>query len=100
VDRWVGGPGVVGLGMLHGLLPCPLLYPAFLYAFGRGDPLVGAVSLGALGLGTFPTLFVLGTAVGSLDVGHRSLLHRALGAVFVALGAIPLWHGVGLLVGR
>ena len=98
VDRWVDGPGIVGLGMLHGLLPCPLLYPAFLYAFGTGSPATGAVSLAALGLGTFPTLFVLGTAVGSADLSHRPLLHRVLGTVMIALGALPLYRGATLLL--
>jgi len=98
VDRWVEGPGIVGLGMLHGLLPCPLLYPAFLYAFGQGSPAEGALSLFALGLGTFPTLFVLGAVVGSADLSHRRLLHRVLGAVLIALGALPLRRGLSLLV--
>ncbi|MFB6120488.1 MAG: sulfite exporter TauE/SafE family protein [Halobacteriaceae archaeon] len=97
VDRWVDGPGVVALGMLHGLLPCPLLYPAFVYAFGTGSPATGGISLAALGLGTFPTLFVLGTVADAAAVPRRSLLHRALGAVLVALGALPLIRGLTLL---
>lgn len=96
-DRMADGPGIVGLGALHGLLPCPLLYPAFLYAFGRGSALAGGLSLLALGLGTFPTLFAYGVAVGSLGPGTRRGLHRALGAAFVLLGLIPLANALGLL---
>ncbi|MFB6183321.1 MAG: sulfite exporter TauE/SafE family protein [Haloarculaceae archaeon] len=96
VESWVNGPGIVGLGMVHGLLPCPLLYPAFLYAFARGSPAVGAIALGTLGLGTFPTLFLYGTLLGSVDATHRARLHRALGVAFLLLGWIPLAHGLSL----
>jgi sulfite exporter TauE/SafE len=46
VDRYVEGPGIVGLGALHGLLPCPMLYPAYLYAFATGSAVSGFVVLG------------------------------------------------------
>jgi sulfite exporter TauE/SafE len=96
VDRVVDGHGILGLGVLHGFLPCPLLYPAFLYAFARGDPLVGVLALGVLGLGTFPTLFLYGTIVGSVSATQRHRLHRALGVAFVLLAWIPLSHGLML----
>jgi sulfite exporter TauE/SafE len=98
VDRWVGGPRIVALGALHGFLPCPLLYPAFLYAFAVGSPLRGALSLAVLGLGTVPTLLAYGTVFQSLDTGTRVGLHRALGVCFVVLGYLPLAHGL-MLVG-
>ncbi|MFB6195812.1 MAG: sulfite exporter TauE/SafE family protein [Haloplanus sp.] len=97
VDAWVGGPRIVALGALHGLLPCPLLYPAFLYAFAVGSPVRGALSLAVLGLGTVPTLLAYGTAFQSLDSDRRVSLHRALGALFVVLGYLPLAHGLTLV---
>ncbi len=97
VDRWVGGPRIVALGTLHAFLPCPILYPAFLYALARGSPVEGALSLTAVGLGTLPTLLAYGTVFGSLDAGSRVRLHRVLGAVFVVLGYLPLSHGLMLL---
>jgi sulfite exporter TauE/SafE len=96
VDQVVDGHGILGLGVLHGFLPCPLLYPAFLYAFARGDPLVGVLALGVLGVGTFPTLFLYGTIVGSVSATQRHRLHRALGVAFVLLAWIPLSHGLML----
>mgnify|MGYP000103168620 FL=1 len=98
VDRWVGGPRIVALGALHGFLPCPLLYPAFLYAFAVGSPTRGALSLAVLGLGTVPTLLAYGTVFQSLDTGTRVGLHRILGVAFVVLGYLPLAHGL-MLVG-
>lgn len=97
VDRWAAGPGIVGLGAIHGLLPCPLLYPAFLYALAAGSPVQGGLALAALGLGTFPALFVYGTALESLSARVRRRLHRALGVAFVVAGTVPLAKGLGAL---
>lgn len=94
VDSLVDGPGIFGLGMLHGLLPCPILYPAYLYALARGSPLEGALALGVLGLGTLPTLFAYGTAFQSLGTGARTRIHRVLGVLFIVLGYLPLAMGL------
>lgn len=94
VDTWVNGPRIVGLGAIHGLLPCPILYPAYLYALARGNPLEGGLALGVLGLGTFPTLFLYGTAFGSLAPRSRAALHRVLGVAFIILGYLPLSMGL------
>jgi len=96
VDQWVGGPRIAALGALHGFLPCPLLYPAFLYAFAVGSPVRGALSLAVLGIGTVPTLLAYGTIFQSLDTGTRVGLHRVLGVAFVVLGYLPLAHGLML----
>ena len=97
VETWVAGPRIVGLGAVHGLLPCPLLYPAFLYAFATGSPLRGAVSLAVLGLGTVPAVFLYGVAFQSLAGRFQAPLHRALGVSFLLLGYLPLSHGLLLL---
>jgi sulfite exporter TauE/SafE len=97
VDEWVGDRRIAGLGAVHGLLPCPLLYPAFLYAFVQGSAIGGAVSLAALAAGTFPAVFLVGAIMSSADVRHRRNLHRVLGVVFVLLGYIPLQHGLASL---
>ncbi|ELY46427.1 hypothetical protein C496_00750 [Natronorubrum tibetense GA33] len=60
VDRLVGTSAIVGLGAVHGLLPCPISYPAYRFAFALGDPVRGALSLFVLGVGTIPTLFLYG----------------------------------------
>ncbi|ELZ42080.1 sulfite exporter TauE/SafE family protein [Halorubrum tebenquichense] len=94
VDAWVGDWRILGLGGAHGFLPCPLLYPAFLYAFVQGSALGGAVALGVLGLGTVPALLLFGTVFQSMRLETRLRLHRVLGVAFVALGYIPLQHGL------
>jgi len=97
VDDLVGDVRIVGLGLGHAFLPCPIIYPAYLYAFAIGDPLRAAFLLGLLGLGTFPTLFAYGTALGSLSTSRRRSMHRVLGAAFLLLGYLPLSHGLMLL---
>ncbi|MDF9745775.1 sulfite exporter TauE/SafE family protein [Natrinema salsiterrestre] len=96
IDRLATSPGIVALGALHGFMPCPIIYPAYLYAFALGSPTRGALSLAALGLGTIPTLFAYGTVLTSIDADTRVRLHRGLGAAFVVLGYIPLSHGLML----
>ncbi|AFK18659.1 sulfite exporter TauE/SafE family protein [Haloferax mediterranei ATCC 33500] len=97
VDRLVGGPRILGLGAIHGLLPCPIIYPAYLYAFATGAPVRAAALLGLLGLGTIPTLFLYGTLLGHVSARRRATIHRALGAAFLVLGYISLSHGLMLL---
>lgn len=94
IDRWAGDSRIAGLGAAHGLLPCPLLYPAFLYAFVQGSPAGGIAALAALGLGTIPAVFLTATVVQSIGPSTRVRIHRVLGVAFVVLGYIPLQHGL------
>lgn len=94
IDRLATSPGIVALGAVHGFMPCPIIYPAYLYAFALGSPTRGALSLAALGLGTIPTLFAYGTVMTAIDTDTRVRLHRGLGAAFLVLGYIPLSHGL------
>lgn len=61
------------------------------------NPLLGTETLGALGLGTVPAVFLTGTAFDGLDIDSRQRLHRGLGVAFVVLGYIPLQHGLAAL---
>ncbi|MEZ3163313.1 sulfite exporter TauE/SafE family protein [Halorubrum sp. RMP-47] len=97
VDAWVGDWRIAGLGAAHGFLPCPLLYPAFLYAFVQGSALGGVAALGLLGLGTVPSMLLFGTVFGSIRLETRLRIHRVLGVAFVALGYVPLQHGLATL---
>jgi sulfite exporter TauE/SafE len=51
-----------GLGLALGLLPCGLVYGALLMAGGTGEPLAGAMTMGAFLLGTVPALVAVGVA--------------------------------------
>jgi len=94
VDAFVGDARIAGLGVVHALLPCPITYPAYVYAFALGDPVRAAGLLALVGLGTLPTLLVYGTVFGSLSASQR--LHRVLGVAFVVLGYLMVAHGLAL----
>jgi sulfite exporter TauE/SafE len=94
VDRLANGPGIVALGAVHGLLPCPILYPAYLYAFASGSAVSGGVALAALGVGTMPAVFLYGTVIEGVDAVHRRRVHRLLGVAFVVLGYVLFAHGL------
>lgn len=96
-DTWAQDSRIALLGSVHALLPCPLLYPAYLYAFARGSPTGGALALAALGVGTAPAMVGYATVLGAVPVSVRSRMHRALGAAFLVLGLLPLLHGLALL---
>lgn len=97
MDDFVDSPKIALLGTVHAVLPCPLLYPAFVYAFAQGDPVSGALNLAVLGLGTIPAMFLLGTVMGTVSATRRHAVERALGVVFVLLALIPLLMGLRLL---
>lgn len=98
-----GGPGACfPLGLLLGLLPCGLVYTALLTAAREGmesaDPaaafLRGFAAMALFGLGTAPSLLLLGKAVGSLGTRIRSILYRAAALLMVLAGILFLVRGV------
>ncbi|MCG9876634.1 MAG: sulfite exporter TauE/SafE family protein [Leptospiraceae bacterium] len=48
------------MGIVSGLLPCGLLYPAYSLALLAGDPLHSALVMIVFSLGTYPMLYTLG----------------------------------------
>jgi sulfite exporter TauE/SafE len=73
-----------GFGMANGLLPCGLVYAALAIPVAAGDPVVGALSMTAFGVGTMPALTAV--ALGLRKVVMRDMrLRRVLAAgVFLA----------------
>jgi sulfite exporter TauE/SafE len=86
LQNLTNGPGIVSLGAIHSLLPCPILYPAYLYVLARGRPLFGAVAMGLIGLGSVPLLFVQGLFHNSVDGMTSPLVQRGLGLLVLVLG--------------
>lgn len=65
----LGAP--LALGVLNGLLPCPLVYALLAYAAGSGGPGSGLATMVVFGLGTFPALLLMG------GVGGWARVHLA-----------------------
>jgi hypothetical protein len=53
---FTNSPGIIMLGGLHGLLPCPLLYVMFSSAIAMQDSLQSGLLLFSFGLGTVPMM--------------------------------------------
>ncbi|MEG5034500.1 urease accessory protein UreH domain-containing protein [Microcoleus sp. AT3-D2] len=80
----------VALGLLWGLIPCGFLYAAQIKAAETGNPVLGAATMLAFGLGTLPTMLGVGFFAGRLSADKRSQLFRAGGWVTVAIGILTL----------
>ena len=85
-NRWVP----IGLGLLWGLIPCGFLYAAQIKAAETGNPVLGAATMLAFGLGTLPTMLGVGFFAGRLSANRRSQLFRMGGWVTVAIGILTL----------
>jgi uncharacterized protein len=78
------------LGLLWGLIPCGFLYAAQIKAAETGNPILGASTMLAFGLGTLPTMLGVGFLAGRFSADKRSQLFRAGGWVTIAIGMITL----------
>ncbi|SDG75813.1 sulfite exporter TauE/SafE family protein [Roseospirillum parvum] len=80
-----GGRGYL-LGVVLGFLPCGLLYGALAAAAAPGDPLTGALAMGAFAVGTVPALFGVGL-IGHLAGGAFKSLTAQVAPLLLLLNA-------------
>lgn len=90
---WWGLP----LGALMGLLPCAPLLPVEIAAFATAEPLFGALTMLAFGLGTVPALAGFGAASGLLGARARGWFAPVAAVTVIAMGAITVTQGVALM---
>lgn len=90
---WLGrrssAPRHYAMGLALGFLPCGLLYGALTAAAAAGDPLSGALAMGAFALGTVPALVMVGWGGVLLGVRRRQMLQR-LTRPMLAANAVAL----------
>jgi uncharacterized protein len=79
-------------GVLWGLIPCGFLYIAQIKAIEAGDWWRGAATMLAFGLGTMPTMLVVGVSASRLSREKRSQLFRLGGWVTLLIGIITLFR--------
>jgi sulfite exporter TauE/SafE len=87
-------PGIVMLGAIHGLLPCPLLYVMFTSAVALGDPIRGGILLLVFSLGTVPMMWGMGALGRHLGTTRRLGLYRVFGWVVTAWGLVLVVRGL------
>lgn len=87
-------PGIIFLGAVHGLLPCPLLYVMFTSAVALGDPIQGGILLLSFGLGTVPMMWGIGAVGQRLRPERRLQWHRLFGWAVTAWGLVLVVRGL------
>ncbi len=92
VDRNTAGCYLYGI--MLGFLPCGLSYAAFAAALAAGSPLRGALATLCFGLGTLPSLLLLGTAAGTLLRRHQRLCELLAGLLMLGMALSLLSKGV------
>ena len=90
-------PGsALALGLVTGLLPCPIVFAFLAYSLQTGSVLTGMVTMGALGLGTSLPLLLLGGISRLSGIHLRSWAPRAGGIILVVLGLTTVLRGTTL----
>lgn len=83
-----------GVGLLNGWLPCGMVYSGAAIAAETGNPLQGALTMAAFGLGTLPAMFLLGGIAFQLGSDVRARLRKLGALLLIAVGAMTLWRGL------
>lgn len=79
------------LGALWGWLPCGMVYAMLVFSFSSQDILHGGLIMLAFGLGTLPTLLLLGTAATRLrGFIHQPIVRQSAGALIILFGIYSL----------
>jgi sulfite exporter TauE/SafE len=92
-----GGPSrLYPTGLALGLLPCGLSWTVFLGAAGTGSLPEGLLLALAFGVGTTPSLLLVGAAGTAVGLRARTALVRAGGALVALLGVLFLLRAAGV----
>ncbi len=80
-------------GMLWGWLPCGLVYAVLISAVASTSPLQGALILFAFGLGTLPTLLLMGVFIGGIaHLIQQSQIRIVAGLIMIGFGISTLFR--------
>lgn len=82
------------LGALFGFIPCGLSYSIFIASAGTGGFLSGMLVSLLFGIGTLPSLLLVGTVAAYMGVRLRGLLYKAAGGVIIIAGILFLVRGI------
>lgn len=88
------------LGLMFGFIPCGWLYQVAITAAQSASVVTGALMLLAFGLGTAPSLLLLGGTAHWMSGWARVWMLRAAGVIVAAMGGLNLFrhlHMMGLL---
>ena len=84
-------PQAFMLGALWGWLPCGMVYAMLVFALSSQDTVQGGLIMLAFGVGTLPTLLLLGTAATKLrNFIHQPIVRQTAGALIILFGIYNL----------
>lgn len=83
------------VGSVWGLVPCGFLYTAQIKAAETTSPLQGALVMFAFGLGTLPSMVLVGVMSHQMTGARRSQLFRLGGWLTVLIGLLTLMRASG-----
>ena len=93
-------PGALGLGLVWGWLPCGLVYSVLIWSLSAGSAAEGALLMLGFGLGTLPTLLLMGLVAARLAAWVcRPWSRRLAGTLVFAFGVYTLLLAVRGLSG-
>ena len=84
------------IGLLTPLLPCGLLYSAFIMAAASGNAINGAVTMAIFGSGIVPSLVVVGFVSTFFKLRLRLWGDKLAAVTILLMGLMMLLRGVGL----
>lgn len=85
------------VGMVSGLLPCPIVLAFLVYALEAGSVATGMATMGALGLGTVIPLLLVGCLPLIARFRCRPWAPKVGGALLLFLGLVTILRGTSLL---
>jgi sulfite exporter TauE/SafE len=90
-------PAAFALGLMTGLLPCPIVVGFLALSLQSGSVLSGMATMAAVGAGTVWALLLLGMTGHALRARTRRWGAVVGGIVLVLLGAVTLLRGTGAM---
>lgn len=87
-------PNALTVGMLWGWLPCGLVYSTLTWSAIQGRPLQGALLMASFGIGTIPSVFLLGAFSRQLSGIIQASITRNLAGLLIIL--FGLWSMPGV----
>ncbi len=76
----------IKVGAVWGWLPCGLVYSALVLVMASGNPLTGAIAMGAFGLGTLPMLTAIGVVSQRVNIATKPVVRKTVGTLIVIFG--------------
>lgn len=89
-SRWRYFP----LGALFGFIPCGLSYSIFIASAGTGELLSGMLLSLLFGLGTLPSLLLVGVAAAYIGERLKGILYKVAGGIIIITGMLFLVRGI------